>query len=44
MLYGIDQAARAAGYFVSIASISSLTRRSVTEAVLLPRLMATRKI
>jgi DNA-binding LacI/PurR family transcriptional regulator len=33
MLYGIEQAARAAGYFVSIASISSLSRRSVTEAV-----------
>ena len=33
MVYGIEQAARAAGYFVSIASISSLTRRSVLEAV-----------
>ena len=33
MVYGIEQAARAAGYFVSIASISTLTRRSVLEAV-----------
>jgi DNA-binding LacI/PurR family transcriptional regulator len=33
MVYGIEQAARAAGYFVSIASISSLTRQSVKEAV-----------
>src|SRR5262245_64653308 len=33
MLYNIEQAARAAGYFVSIASINSLSRRSVTEAV-----------
>ena len=27
MVYGIEQAAREAGYFVSIASISSLSRR-----------------
>jgi DNA-binding LacI/PurR family transcriptional regulator len=33
MVYGIEQAARAAGYFVSIASISTITRRSVLEAV-----------
>jgi len=33
MVYGIEQAARAAGYFVSIASISSISRRSVLEAV-----------
>jgi DNA-binding LacI/PurR family transcriptional regulator len=33
MLYGIEQAARSAGYFVSIASISSLSQRTVTEAV-----------
>ena len=33
MVYGIEQAARAAGYFVSIASISTLTRRTVLEAV-----------
>lgn len=33
MVYGFEQAARAAGYFVSIASINSLTRKSVTEAV-----------
>jgi DNA-binding LacI/PurR family transcriptional regulator len=33
MVYGIEQAAREAGYFVSIASISSLSRRTVLEAV-----------
>ena len=33
MVYGIEQAARAAGYFVTIASISSLTRSTVLEAV-----------
>ena len=33
MLYGVEQAARAAGYFVSIASINSLSQRTVTEAV-----------
>jgi DNA-binding LacI/PurR family transcriptional regulator len=33
MVYGIEQAARAAGYFVSIASISSMTRRTIMEAV-----------
>jgi len=33
MLYGIEQAARSAGYFVSIASLRSLDGRSVQEAV-----------
>jgi DNA-binding LacI/PurR family transcriptional regulator len=33
MVYGIEQAARAAGYFVSIASISALGRRAVLEAI-----------
>lgn len=33
MVYGIEQAARAAGYFVSIASISSVGKSAVTEAV-----------
>jgi len=33
MVYGIEQAARAAGYFVSIASIRTLGRRPVLEAV-----------
>jgi DNA-binding LacI/PurR family transcriptional regulator len=33
MLYGIEQAARSAGYFVSIASLRSLDERSVQEAV-----------
>ena len=33
MMYGIEQAARAAGFFVSIASVSSLSRRPVLEAV-----------
>ncbi len=33
MLYGIEQAARSAGYYVSIASLSSLDVRSVQEAV-----------
>jgi DNA-binding LacI/PurR family transcriptional regulator len=33
MVYGIEQAARAAGYFVSIASVRSLSRGSVLEAV-----------
>jgi DNA-binding LacI/PurR family transcriptional regulator len=33
MVYGIEQAARAAGYFVSIASIRTLTRGSVLDAV-----------
>ena len=33
MLYGIEQAARSAGYFVSIASVRSLDGRSVQEAV-----------
>src|SRR5690349_25150249 len=33
MMYGIEQAARAAGYFVSITSISSVNRASVAEAV-----------
>jgi DNA-binding LacI/PurR family transcriptional regulator len=33
MVYGIEQAARAAGYFVSIASVRSLSRRSVLDAV-----------
>src|SRR4051794_23489518 len=33
MLYGIEQAARAAGYFVSIASMSVLNRYSVSDAV-----------
>jgi DNA-binding LacI/PurR family transcriptional regulator len=33
MVYGIEQAARAAGYFVSIASIRTLSRASVLEAV-----------
>jgi DNA-binding LacI/PurR family transcriptional regulator len=33
MLYGIEQAARAAGYFVSIASMSVLNRSSVNDAV-----------
>jgi DNA-binding LacI/PurR family transcriptional regulator len=32
-LYGIEQAARAAGYFVSVASIRSLDRESVLEAI-----------
>ena len=33
MLYGIEQAARSAGYFVSIASIRSLEGRSMQEAL-----------
>ncbi len=33
MLYGIEQAARSAGYFVSIASVRSLDARSVQDAV-----------
>ncbi|MEZ0068120.1 DNA-binding LacI/PurR family transcriptional regulator [Streptacidiphilus sp. MAP12-20] len=33
MLYGIEQAARSAGYFVSIASVRTLDSRSVQEAV-----------
>ncbi|NLT56353.1 MAG: LacI family DNA-binding transcriptional regulator [Actinomycetales bacterium] len=33
MVYGIEQAARAAGYFVTIASSRSLSRSSVLEAV-----------
>ena len=33
MLFGIEQAARSAGYFVSIASLRSLDGRSVQEAV-----------
>jgi DNA-binding LacI/PurR family transcriptional regulator len=33
MVYGIEGAARRAGYFVSIASVQSLDRRSVLEAV-----------
>jgi DNA-binding LacI/PurR family transcriptional regulator len=33
MVYGIEQAARAAGYFVSIASVRALTRTSVLDAV-----------
>jgi DNA-binding LacI/PurR family transcriptional regulator len=33
MVYGIEQAARAAGYFVSVASINTLTQRAVREAV-----------
>lgn len=33
MVYGIEQAAREAGYFVSIASIRALTRQSVLEAI-----------
>lgn len=33
MVYGFEQAARAAGYFVSIASINSVTRKSVLDAV-----------
>jgi DNA-binding LacI/PurR family transcriptional regulator len=33
MLYGIEQAARSAGYFVSIVSLRSLDGRSVQEAV-----------
>ncbi|MHA6765228.1 LacI family DNA-binding transcriptional regulator [Streptacidiphilus sp. PAMC 29251] len=33
MLFGIEQAARSAGYFVSIASLQSLDARSVQEAV-----------
>ncbi len=33
MLYGIESAARAAGYFVSVASTKSLDRRSMREAV-----------
>jgi DNA-binding LacI/PurR family transcriptional regulator len=33
MLFGIEQAARSAGYFVSIASLRSLDARSVQEAV-----------
>jgi len=32
-LYGIEQAARVAGYFVSIVSLQALTRRSVGDAV-----------
>src|SRR5438046_152769 len=33
MVYGIEGAARRAGYFVSIASVQSLDRRSVLDAV-----------
>jgi DNA-binding LacI/PurR family transcriptional regulator len=33
MLYGIEDAARTAGYFVTVASIRTLERRSVLEAV-----------
>lgn len=33
MVYGIEQAARSAGYFVSVASINTLTQRAVREAV-----------
>jgi DNA-binding LacI/PurR family transcriptional regulator len=33
MVYGIEHAARGAGYFVSIASVRSLSRRSVLDAV-----------
>jgi DNA-binding LacI/PurR family transcriptional regulator len=33
MVYGIEGAARRAGYFVSIASVQSLDRRSVLEAI-----------
>src|SRR5687768_17227843 len=33
MIYGIEQAARAAGYFVSIATVRALDRASVLEAV-----------
>lgn len=32
-LYGIEQAARAAGYFVSIVSLKTITRASVLEAI-----------
>jgi DNA-binding LacI/PurR family transcriptional regulator len=32
-LYGIEQAARAAGYFVSIVSLKAITRASVLEAI-----------
>src|SRR5688572_24686714 len=33
MLYGIEDAARTAGYFVTVASIRTLERRSVLDAV-----------
>lgn len=33
MVYGIEKAARAAGYFVSIASLSSVTKETVNDAV-----------
>ena len=33
MVYGVEQAARQAGYFVSVASINTLTQRAVREAV-----------
>jgi DNA-binding LacI/PurR family transcriptional regulator len=33
MLYGIEQAARAAGYFVSVASVRRLDRESVLDAI-----------
>src|SRR5690348_9558974 len=33
MVYGIEGAARRAGYFVSIASVQSLDRRSVLDAI-----------
>lgn len=33
MLYGIERAARSAGYFVSIASVRNLDRKSVLEAI-----------
>jgi len=33
MLYGIERAARSAGYFVSVASIRNLDRKSVLEAI-----------